>query len=184
MVEHKFDLKWFIRELVRSKTYQMGDTGPVKDALPKWFERARVRALSAEELLDSLKAATSVDAAVWKGVGDATEYMLRYFGEPYDGQGDFQSSVAEHLFLNNASHVRAMIQPRKGNLADTILTLKGSPQEKVERMFLSVLSRPPSAKERERFVQHLTSGDAKAAPALVEEAIWALVSCSEFRFNR
>ena len=41
---------------------------------------------------------------------------------------------------------------------------------------------PPSDAERKRFVEHLT-GDAKLMPTLVEEAIWTLMSCSEFRFN-
>ena len=60
--------------------------------------------------------------------------------------------------------------------------MKGPWEEKVDRLFLSVLSRPPSAAERERFVKHLSS-DAKMTPALVEDAIWVLISCSEFRFN-
>jgi len=184
MLDRKFDLKGFIREIVNSKSYQLGDTGPVKDALPEKFERARVRPLSAEELLTSLKVATAFDPAVWKGSGDPTEYFIRYFGEPTDGLGMFQSSLAEHLFLNNASQIRVMVQARKGNLADQLLQSKAPWEEKIDRLFLSVLSRPASAKERERFVKHFSGGDAKVMPQLVEEAVWALVSCSEFRFNR
>lgn len=180
--DHKFDLKWLIGELVRSGTYQQGDAGPATAALPEKFERARVRPLTAEELLASLIVATKLDGPALKNLG-ASEYFVMYFGEPNDGQGHFQGSLREHLFLNNSGHIRTMIQQRKGNLADTILTSKESWEEKVERMFLSVLSRPPSSAERERFVQHL-SGDAKMAPQLLEEALWVLVSCSEFRFNR
>ena len=65
---------------------------------------------------------------------------------------------------------------------ETLATGKGTWDEKVERLFISVLSRPPSAEERQRFVQHL-SRDPAMAPALVEEAIWALLASSEFRFN-
>ena len=36
--------------------------------------------------------------------------------------------------------------------------------------------------ERVRFGEHLSS-DAKMTPALVEEAIWVLINCSEIRFN-
>lgn len=182
LIENKFDLKSYIREIVSSKTYQLGDTGPVKAALPEKFERARVRPLSAEELMASLRVATAADAEFLKN-NAGTEYFLTFFGEPTDGQGDFQSSLAEHLFLNNAPHIRGMVQPRKGNLADEVVKSKAPWAEKVDRMFLSVLSRPPSDKERDRFVKHL-SGDAKMTPQLVEEALWALVSCSEFRFNR
>jgi hypothetical protein len=57
---------------------------------------------------------------------------------------------------------------------------------KVERMFLSVLCRTPSTEERERFVEYLSVDpkDSKLASQRIEEALWVLVSCSEFRFNR
>jgi hypothetical protein len=182
LVATKFDLKDFTRELVSSDTYQLAATGPSTEALPAWYERARVRPLTAEELLVSLRTATSFPAEGFKGSGEPTPYLLRYFGEPTDGQGHFQASLAEHLFLNNSPHIRSMAQQRKGNLADNLLADKAPWSEKVERLFLSVLSRPPSEEERARFVQHL-SGDAAMAPALVEEAIWTLLACSEFRFN-
>src|SRR5262249_53509384 len=141
------------------------------------------RPLSAEELMTILGTATGPDAYATKSIKENHEYFVRYFGEPTNGQGEFQGSVHEHLFLNNSGQVRALCQPRKGNLADTLIGSKAPWDEKVDRLFLSVLSRLPRPKERERFVQHLSS-DEKMTPALVEEAIWVLVSCSEFRFNR
>lgn len=182
LIDVKFDLKRFVRALVSSETYQLTSAGATKDALPQWYERARVRPLSAEELLASFKVATMFQADGFKGSGEPTEYMLRYFGEPSDGLGHFQGSLSEHLFLNNAPHIRLMAQPRHGNLADTLLTMSGSWDEKIERMFVSLLNRPPTDVERRRFVQHF-SGDAKMQAALVEEAIWTLMCCSEFRFN-
>ena len=177
----KFDLKSLVRELVNSTTYQRADTGAGTDALPAWFERARVRPLTAEELQAALYTATGYTAAQGK-VNGVDAYFLRYFGEPTDGQGNFQGNLAEHLFLDNSGQIRQMIQPRKGNLADRLLTMKATPEERVERLFLSTLSRRPSPVERQRFVQHL-SADGREIPARMEEAIWVLLSCSEFRFN-
>jgi hypothetical protein len=191
LIEKKFDLKWMICEIVNSKAYQLGAEGPVKEALPQWFERARVRPLSAEELLASLRQATGFDDAA-RAAGEKPgmeklpaamqEYMVRYFGEPTNGRGDFQPSLTEHLFLNNSDQIHSMIRPRKGNLADTLLRSTAPWGERVERMFLTVLSRPPRDEERKAFVAHFTSGG--KPDALVDEAIWALVNCSEFRFNR
>ena len=58
--------------------------------------------------------------------------------------------------------------------------------EKVERMFLSVLNRPVTREERERFVQYLSvdTKDPKLAAQRMEDAMWVLVSGSEFRFNK
>jgi hypothetical protein len=149
--------------------------------LPQWFERARVRPLSAEELLAAIPVAAG-QPPTFKHGGDTIEYFTRYFGEPTDGQGNFQGNLFEHLFLNNAENIRRMLSATKGNLADALNSMKGPAEEKVDRLFLSILSRPPTTQERERFVKHLTS-DAKMTSALIDEAIWVLVSCSEFRFN-
>ena len=62
LVVHKFDLKWYIRELVNSQTYRLSSSGPVEKALPRQFERARTRPLTAEELLDSWNVATGYKA--------------------------------------------------------------------------------------------------------------------------
>ena len=70
---------------------------------------------------------------------------------------------------------------RAGNLAETLLTSKDTAEQKVDRLYLTILSRPPSPAEQQRFVKHLTSSG--PADGLVEEAIWALLASTEFRFN-
>jgi hypothetical protein len=184
LVEHKFDLKWLIRELVNSEVYQLSCEGVSKEALPQWFERARVRPLTAEELLAAMRTATGFDASGQKIGGDTLEYTLRYFGEPTNGRGEFQGGLSEHLFLNNSVNIRAMSRRYKGNLADELLRATEPWEQRVDRLFLAVLTRLPRPAERARFVAHLTA-DSKpgAAEGLVEEAIWVLLNTAEFRFN-
>jgi hypothetical protein len=179
-VANKYDLKWLIREIVNSDAYQLSGAGPSKEALPKHFERARVRPLSAEELFKSIHTATGVEVnpkdpyATW-------EYFLRAFGEPTNGLGEFQGSLSEHLFLNNSDQVRAFIRRKKGNLTDQILSSSEPWEKRVERMYLSVLNRAPKPKELETFVSYI-----KREPkpdSAVEDAIWVLINSSEFRFN-
>jgi hypothetical protein len=179
---HKYDTKWLTRELVNSAAYQASSSGAVREALPYWFERARVRPLSAEELLATFRAATGFDATGDKVPGDTLAYLLIYFGSPNDGRGDFQGNLGEHLFLNNSEQLKRMVAPRKGNLAETLLKSKESPEERVDRLFLSVLSRPPRPEERQRFAAHLTTAGARPE-SLIEEAIWVLLNTAEFRFN-
>ncbi len=183
LAAHKLDLKWFIRELVNTEAYQLADSGPTTEALPAWYQRARVRPLVMEELLAAMRVATGFDDGFTKNPrlpGAIEEYMRIYFGEPTNGLGDFQGSMREHLFLNNSGQIRQLIQQRKGNLADLLVTSREPWEQRVDRLFLSVLTRPPSAAERKRFVAYLTS-QPKAGP-LVEEAIWVLMNCAEFRF--
>ncbi len=181
LVRHQFDLKYLIRELVSSETYQLASSGTGTGAFPAWFERARVRPLSAEEILASIRIATGSETAGARPANDGTaDYFLRYFGEPVNGRGEFQGGLSEHLFLNNSSQVRQFIQRRKGNLADALLTSTEPWEKRVDHLFLAVLSRPPTVSEQKRFVMHLT---ADKTDARVEEAIWVLLNCAEFRFN-
>jgi len=184
-VAHNYDVKWLIREIVNSEAYQAADVGPSEDAMPKLYERARVRPLSVEELLASLHVVTGlgVDSAL-KSM--PSKDMLQYLGQPTDGQGTFQGSLSEHLFLHNGDTFRGLCRPNKDNLPDRLLKSTDGWESKVDRMFLSVLSRIPTSVERDRFVSYLSvdAQDPKVAAQRMEEAMWVLVSCSEFRFNR
>ena len=181
---HHFDLKWLIREIVSSRGYQLSRNGTNRDALPKTFEQARIRPLSAEEIVAAMRLVTGYDLTVKPGdkLGNSgNEYFLRYFGEPTNGLGDFQGSLHEHLFMNNGEYVRRFISRKKGNLADAVLSSAEPAEKKVERLYLTVLQRAPSAREREAFVNYL-GGPGKPEP-LVEDLIWVLLNSSEFRFN-
>ena len=184
-VAHKFDLKWLVREIVTSEGYQATDLGSVTDAMPRFYERARIRPLSVEELTASLHIATGLGTESALKTEPSAQ-MLQYLGQPADGQGRFQGSLSEHLFLHNGDQFRGMCRPNKGNLPEKLLNGSEDWNTKVERMFLSVLSRPPTSEEKDRFVKYLSTDtkDAKLAAQRMEDAMWVLVSCSEFRFNR
>jgi hypothetical protein len=187
MVQHKFDLKWYIRELCNSQAYQLAATGPGEDALPRWFERARVRPLSAEELVAAWRVATGFEEAE-KASGKKSDdpyrplgsgYMLRFFGQPTNGTGDFQGGLHEHLYMTNGP-LGQLITSGKGGLLDTLLQSKEPWEQRVDRLFLSVLNRPPQPEERQKFVEYINAGkDSERLP----EAVWVLITCSEFRFN-
>jgi hypothetical protein len=155
-----------------------------------WYAQRRLRPLSAEEMLAALRVATGFDAAarVSGKPGDAklppllVRDVLREFGEPVDGRGEFQGSLSERLFMSNSYEFRQLIRRRKGNLMDALLSSKAPWEERVDQLYLTVLSRLPRDEERKRFVEYLTS-DPKNPEPLVEEAIWVLLACSEFRFN-
>ena len=188
MIEHKFDLKWFIRELVTSETYQLASTGKLHDALPTWYQRARVRPLSAEEMLAALRVATGYDEQIRASGKDPAKtklpnsfdsYTMRYLAEPTDGRGDFQAGLSEHLLFNNRS--QGLISTGKGSLVYEMVQSKAPWPEKVDQLYLSMLTRLPTEAERKRFVSYL-SGEGRTQD-LAQDAVWVLLNCSEFRFN-
>ena len=190
LVEHKFDLKWFIREILNTKVYQLSSQGSISDAHPQWYERARFRPLSAEELLESWVLAANYDKVLEANnqkpesrfqIRRITwDYIRRYFGQPNDGVGNFQGGMHEHLYLNNGQ-VHTLISSGKGGLKQSLSDSKAMWPGRVDRMFVQILSRRPTKQESARFVAHLTAPD--DPDGRLHDAIWSLMTCSEFRFN-
>ncbi len=187
LVSHNFDLKAYFRELANTKTYQLSSAGGSGEATPQWFQHARSRPLSAEELTASWRTATGYDAANKEGGNKPDRYrpltrgyVLRFFGQPDNGVGEFQGGLHEHLYLNNGQ-IGSLIVSGPGSLLDALLDGKASWEERVERLFLQALNRPPGPEERQWMVDFLSAEPDPRQRA--EDAIWALITSSEFRFN-
>jgi hypothetical protein len=192
LVDRQFDLKWLIRELVNSQTYQLSSQGDVAAERPAWFERARTRPLSAEELAEAWRVAVNYAAVDDKtqeriAKGDRFyplgEYQKHFLGAPTDGVGNFLGGLHEHLYLSNGG-IDRLFDDRPGGLVHALVVAEkdASWESRVERLYLSTLSRRPSPEESRTFVEFLSEG--KESPhQRVKEAIWALTTCSEFRFN-
>lgn len=194
LVAHKFDLKWFMTELCNSKAYQLSAKSGSSDPLPRWFDHARWRPLSAEELIESWRVATGFDVAqaASQKSGDAKQkidryrplgsgYMLRFFGSPNTGTGEFQGGLHEHLYLNNGP-LGSVVPSGKGSLIEQLMDESKAADERIERLYLSLLNRPPEAEERQKIAEYV-SVEKQQAQDRWREAIWVLMTCSEFRFN-
>lgn len=189
LVAHKFDLKWLMREITNSQSYQRSSRGVTGEPQPRHFEHARSRPLSAEELLDSWRVATGYDDAENlkatkpndKGRFRPIEgdYMRRFFGTPNSGAGDFQGGLHEHLFLNNGPLSR-LIDCGKGGLAETLSNNDIPLPERIDRLYLTTLSRRPTSTETTRFTEFISQSGSKPRWS---DALWVLITSSEFRFS-
>ena len=184
-VDSGFDVKALLREILNSQTYQLSSSGGVEEAKPLWYERARYRPLSAEELFESWLVAAGYPEDPkpedrFRVRGFTWDYLRRAFGQPNDGMGHFQGGLQEHLYLNNGQ-VHQLISEKPGSLFHTLESSKDPWENRVERLFVQVLSRRPSPAETEKFTAHLSAKD--DSRGRLHEAIWTLMTCSEFRFN-
>jgi len=197
LVAHKFDLKWYIRELVNSETYQRSSRGGDGEQFPRWFAAARTRPLAAEELIESWRIATGFDAAE-AAAGKKPEgkdlkesrfrplgsgYLLTFFGAPNSGVGDFQGGMHEHLYLNNGP-LASIVTAGKGTLLEAMLDEKTPVEERIERLYLQTINRRPTEAEQAKLASYVAVKSQAGNPQEQwRNAIWALITCSEFRFN-
>ena len=96
------------------------------------------------------------------------------------GTGDFQGGLHEHLFLNNGPLLQ-LVDRQKGGLSEWLVTSTDPIEARIERLYLSTLTRRPTPAEVEKIKTFASEGDGKNTRW--QDVVWALVTCSEFRFN-
>ncbi len=193
---HQFDVRWLLRELALSQTYQRSsaprDGGPVPK--PETFAVAALKPLSPEALAFGLAQAaglTDVErAALGKRASEAELYarvsrqvaplVTAFAGQPGATQ-EFEPTLAQALFLSNGPLLRGWLAPRAGNLVDRLGKLSDAGAV-AEEAYLSVLTRRPTEDERKELADHLNQ-PGKARAAALQEFAWALLTSVEFRFN-
>ncbi|MEZ6141287.1 MAG: DUF1549 and DUF1553 domain-containing protein [Zavarzinella sp.] len=184
LVEHHFDLKSIIPEIMLSEAYQRSSEGDSTVAMPRWYERSAVRPLSAEQLIRAFRQATEFDTPgkPEKQLPSAMkDYMMRYFGTPTDGQGEFQGSLTEHLFLNNGGHLQQLSS--SGSTFARVKSASLDNAAKTEELYLSILSRFPTENEKKLIIEFLDKNQKVKIDSLIIDIMWALMNTSEFRFN-
>jgi hypothetical protein len=193
-VAHKYDLKYLIRAITGSKTYQLSSvqTDPTQ-ADPHLFARAAVRAMSAEQLFDSL-----VEALGPKDLGKEEPVGRRFPGmQPTGVRAEFlakfsntqekptavQTSILQALYLMNNEAVGKLLA--NGSTLDTIAQNEaGGSERNIRELYEVTLSREPTPKEMERCVKYLQTGGAgKDRKQALADILWALVVSAEFVSN-
>jgi hypothetical protein len=208
-VKHKFDVRWLVREIVLSKTYQRGSRFPEKvklqDVKPQQYRVAISKPLSAEQMawslievtgqLKSLKT-TDPPKDVKFTVKDyinnrippptyLSDVMVLFTGifgnPPGEAEVDFQPSSEHSLFLMNDKLIVNWLKPKPGHLISRVSAMKDA-NLIADELYLSVLTRFPNKTERMQVADYLQKNSKRRVAALTDYA-WALLASSEFRLN-
>ncbi|MDE0109555.1 MAG: DUF1553 domain-containing protein [Bryobacterales bacterium] len=205
-----FDLKWLMREIVTSQTYQLSSRydGVFNPQYERLFVRHNARRLSAEQIHDAIVIASgkwpSYDVSpTLQDVGLAMQFPdvnnvipgrgrnavgarnLLWAFLPGDRRRTPRSGAASPLqalnLMNNIFVLRhAAYSASGGALAELI----PEPDDAlVTGMYLSVLGRPPRADELAMAVAHLGEGPNRRRRNRAEDLMWALLNRTEFYTN-
>jgi hypothetical protein len=187
-VASKYDLKFLIRAIVASQTYQRTSAvSPAGQADRKLFARMSLRGLSPEQLFDSLAVATECSETAPVEPSDSffggtqsprAQFLAKFPNQ--DQKTDYQTSILQALYLMNNDFIARQTSALKNQTLATLAEQQTSNARKVESLYLVVLSRKPRPEESERFVAYLAAGDAKSALA---DVFWILLNSPEFIFN-
>jgi hypothetical protein len=181
-IGHDFDLKYLIRAITLSRAYQRSSrqTHP-RQAEPRLFARAATRALTAEQLYDSVILATGYRPEPTSSRTPRAEFLAP-FDDPDSQPADFQSSVQQALMMMNGKFIKeATSSARSTTVAAIIEGKRPRPLAKpIEDLYLVVLSRKPRPGEAKRLLEYAAAGESKQA---LRDIFWALLNRTEFILN-
>jgi hypothetical protein len=204
-VRSGYDTKHLFRLILTSRAYQLSPLFP-----PDKMERAAplfayypMRQLDAEVLIDAInKVAGSTDLytsaipepftfipankpAIALPDGSITSPFLELFGRPARATGLENERVnkpgaSQRMHLLNSSHIQRKFET--GTNMKLLLQSNRKPQEMIEALYLTILSRFPTPREVARVESYMKSGVAKNNEVGIDLA-WALVNSDEFLFR-
>ncbi len=179
MIEHKFDIKWLLRELALTRTYQRSGVLPAdaKEPLPELFSVALEKPLSAEQLF------ASVTQAIGTPPNDALKqkFLKAFANPPMEPEGEFAPSLRAALFLMNDADLLKLLDAQPESLL-TRLKAFAAAEAVADDLYLSVLSRRPTAAEVAEVSEQLQLAGERRDTVLKQLA-WALLASAEFCLN-
>lgn len=191
------DLKALVRLICQSRVY-----GLSSDPLPRnlgdrrSYSRFYPKRLHAEVLLDAVDTMTQSPTrfaglppgtrAVALPDSSYASYFLTVFGRPEsttacECERSQDANLAQSLHLLNSEEMLGKLSADGGRAARLAAEAERSHEEKVQELFLTAFSRPPSEDESQAAVDYVTAAsDVRHA---YEDLIWSLVNSKEFLFN-
>ncbi len=196
--EAKYDLKAFTRTLLNSRLYQLSGrpaAGPTaatsrisrtpcpRPSPPRccWTRSAR-RPACPEKFNGWPEGYRAIQ--IWDN--RMPSYFFRIFGRPVrasvcECERSNEPSIAQALHLMNSEEIMSKVRSKQGT-ARKLARSEKKPEEIIEELFLSTLSRFPNDKEKALMMKVFEDSGSDRQGA-VEDVLWTLLNTRGFVYN-
>lgn len=207
-VMHGFDLQHLMRIILNSKTYQRSSaTNKSNKDDEIYYSHAYMKPLSAEQFFYSMLQATAFERlqkikmdgisiqggedreGFLRSIEDKKREHLRKFlflldnGEMEEIEA-FNGTVPQALMMINGDMVNDSADYKeRGTFVNYVLNNWRDTNERVEFMYLTVLSRKPTSKEQTYFQRYLDRSLYRDKDLAYEDLYWVLLNSAEFSLN-
>jgi hypothetical protein len=113
--------------------------------------------------------------------GPRARFVKAFANPPREPEDEFSPTLKSATFVLNDELVLGWLAPRPGNLVDRLAAMADD-RAIAEELYLSVLTRPPTAEERAEVADYLARNAGRRSTALGHLA-WALLASTEFCTN-
>ena len=193
-IRHGYDLKHTVRLILTSRTYQLRYAPELEDhfdvakpTVARYYRSPSLRRLTAEQLLDSIRVATSqtLDAKQRLYRNNAATALTQALGKPAS-RNEISTSrpddvaVVQALELLNGEEFHQLIYT--GKILDEAAAAKSFSQA-IDRLYWIAFNRPATAKEQKLGAAFLkTGGAANPDHESLGDMLWALFTSPEFQY--
>ena len=207
-VIHGYDLQHLMRTVLNSETYQRtSETNETNKDDERYYSHAYVKPLSAEQFFYSMLQATGFERLQQvkmeggkkqggedrKGMRRQLELMKREHLKKFlflldNGEMEeieaFNGTVPQALMMINGGIVNdGASHEERGSFIHYVLGKWREPLDRVEHIYLNVLSRVPTAKEKTYFQRYLERSLYRNKNLAYEDLYWVLLNSAEFSLN-
>lgn len=184
-----YDLRRLMTWIILAKPYQLtsvaNDTNKKADT-DLYFSRMQLKAMSPEQLVESIMKATSAESTRATGAERRKMYddwlneFTVNFGDDEGNEATFNGTVVQALMLMNGGRLNDAVRQKPGSTIAKVMALP--PDRRLNHLFLATLSRPPTAAERDYFMKRImvTKEDPTGGWS---DVMWALLNSNEFILN-
>ena len=195
-MKHEYDSKQMIRWIANSEAYNLSSRGTKKNTIDNpaigeaaLFTHVYLKSMTAEELYDSLIIATNAHKSgrsSWEQADQQRREWLQQFVRAFgtdDGSesSSFDGTIPQALMMMNGPLVKDAVSIKPGSHLHDLLAGKGSDAQKVQKLFLTALSRMPTKPELAMIQKNLKDSD--ESMSIYQDLFWALLNSNEFIFN-
>jgi hypothetical protein len=193
--EYNYDFKKLVRDICVSKTYQRSTQRNESNLTDERnFAHQTVRRIKAESMLDIISEVTQTKddfaklapgaRAVQIADGSTTTYFLQTFGRATretacSCEVRMEPTLSQALHLMNGDVVNSKMA--QGGVLKKLKAEKLTPQQIVDRLYVTCLTRHPTQAEKDSLAPLFREG-ANVDQGL-EDVYWALLNSREFLFN-
>jgi hypothetical protein len=195
-IRHGYDLKHSIRLILTSRTYQLQYDPALEDhfdvakpAVPRYYRSPSLRRLTAEQMIDSIRLATSQSLNLTNRLylENSATALSRALGKPA-ARSEVSTSrpddvaVVQALELLNGTEFYHLIY--RGKVLDEAANEK-TLGTAVDRLYWAAYTRAPTSKERKLGVAFLKAGGpGHSGHETYGDILWALFASPEFQYIR
>jgi hypothetical protein len=200
-LDHKFDFRHIERVILNSRTYQLSAKVNDTNRLDRTnYSHAYLRPMMAEAVVDVLHCAIGVQPRFGNDVKPGSRavevgatqlqnaslaYIFRIFGRPprttaCDCERSMEPALPQKLFLMTDARMLADFNDPTNRLLK-LLSSQKKDDEILDELFLAILTRLPTARDRENFAAYR-----QRVPGRREaftDTVWALINTREFILN-